>query len=165
MTRKNDSPCHSIHSCGLARFLSEGYVLQKDRAAERALELSFKEGSHPWNMFAPVLVVPHGDDISAFFLREYLAHDRDAGIRLECAFSTEHGLAEVAEEIARLPVTMPPDVAGQIRLAAQVNLMRRGVLNAAYLLADGRVPFRETGILHLEAMRALNKMVAASQAC
>ena len=145
--------------------LRDGYVLQKDRAAERALELAFEEGSYLWNRFAPVLVVPRGDDISAFFLREYLARDRDAGTHLECAFSTKHGLAEVAEELARLPVTLLPDVVGQIRLAAQANLMRREVLGAAFRLADCRAPFREMSIRHREAMRALEKMVAASQAC
>jgi hypothetical protein len=145
--------------------LREGYVLQKDRAAERALELAFEEGSNLWSTFAPVLVVPRGDDISAFFLREYLAGDRDAGAQLECAFSTEHNLAEVAEGLTSLPVTMPADVMYQIRLAAQANLMRREVLGAAFRLADCRAPFRELVVRHREAMRALDKMVAASQAC
>jgi len=77
---------------------------------------------------------------------------------------TENSLAEIAAWLARLPVTMPQDVAGQIRLAAQANLMRQGVLEAAARLAGGRMPFRETGTRHREAMRALNKMVEASQA-
>ena len=147
-----------------APLLREGYVLQKDRRAVRALDLASENGTGLWNTFAPVLVVPRGEGVSAFFLREYLAGDRDAGAHLECAFSTENSLAEVAAWLARLPVTMPPDVAGQIRLAAQANLMRQRVLEAAARLAGGRMPFRETGTRHREAMRALNKMVEASQA-
>jgi hypothetical protein len=148
-----------------APFLRAGYVLQKDRAATRALDLAFEDGARHWSTFAPVLVVPRGDGISAFFLREFLAGDRAAGEHLQYAFSLEHDLATVCALLRKLPVTMPSNLTDQIRLAAQSNLMRQGVLEAAFRLAGCPVPFREAGLRHREAMRAINKMVAANQAC
>lgn len=141
-------------------FLRAGYLADKYLNLRHALDWMVV-GPRANTMFLKVLFVPSRDDISALYLREYLNGDRKAANQLRAAFAEENELGKVHDMLKNVTIRMPAALTDQIRLAAQLNLMRQRVLHAAAIVAHERAPFGELTSQYRDATRAIKGFITA----
>lgn len=136
-----------------------GYILCKDQPAGNGLNLLAGDPRIA-GPFIYVLLVPSRDDVSSFYLGEYLNYDIDAYEQLENAFSEANDLEMTCAMLANLSVRLPMDFTDQIKLAAQSNLLRQRVMQSAAELINCRVPYHNLQNQYQAASSALNRIVS-----
>jgi hypothetical protein len=138
-----------------------GYLLEPGLNVSDALD---KLASEPRTTqpFLPLLMVPSCEDVSCLFLREYLSGDRQAAGQRKNAFAEGKSLEQTHAALANVELSMPLALTDQIRLAAQVNLMRQRVMQEAECLAHTRAPFGELTATYRNAVRAIDRLVEAN---
>jgi hypothetical protein len=143
-----------------APLLRAGYLVDKYLNLQHGLD-GLVVAQRANMIFLNVLLVPSRDDISALYLREYLNGDREASKQLLGAFAEGNELGKVHDMLKNVTIRIPAALTDQIRLAAQVNLMRQRVIQAAEILAHGRAPFGELTAQCQDATRAIEGIITA----
>lgn len=134
-----------------------GYVLCKGQPAGNGLNLLTGDPNIA-GPFVYILLVPSRDDVSSFYLGEYLNYDIDAYEQLENAFSEANDLEMICAMLANLSVRLPVDFTDQLKLAAQSNLLRQRVIQIAGELINCRSPYNILQIQYQAASSALNRI-------
>lgn len=140
-----------------------GYVLCKDQPAGNGLNLLMGDPRIA-GPFVYVLLVPSRDDVSSFYLGEYLNYDIDAYEQLENAFSEANDLEMICAMLANLSVRLPVDFTDQIKLVTQSNLLRQRVMQIAGELINCRAPYNNLQIQYQAAASALNRVISGKKA-
>ena len=144
-----------------APLIRAGYMLQPGLNVSDALD-KLASGLRTTQPFLPVLMVPSREDVSCLFLREYLNGDREAAGQLKNAFSDGNSLEQVHAALGKVELSMPAALTDQIRLAAQVNLMRQRVMQQAERLTYTRVPFGELTTKYRNAVLSIDRLMESS---
>lgn len=144
-----------------ASLLRAGYITDKNLNPCHGLSLltdRLGDGGHSLR----VLLVPSQADVSSLYLREYLCGDREAAKHLDSAFFEENGLDKIATTLGNVPVSLPGSTLDQIRIAAQVNLLRQRVLAEAEGFTNSTTPFDNLQASYQTAICTLRKIADAN---
>jgi hypothetical protein len=106
------------------------------------------------------LLVPSRDDVSSFYLAEYLNHDLAAYEQHKAALMEGNNLGIICTMLADLPVHLPADYTDQIRFAVQHNLLKQEVMNSARGLVGHRAQFDQQQSRYQAAVSALDQTLS-----
>lgn len=120
--------------------LRDGYVLSASRGVTSAMELTI-DSSAKKSLFAKLLLLPKEGKGSWFYLREYLAGDKDAGAAIGAMFTSLPSLDAFNQSLRNIMLQIPDDFMGQVRMAAEINMTRQWLLNEAEWASKQRMPF------------------------
>jgi hypothetical protein len=141
-----------------APLIRAGYLLQPGLNVSDALD-KLASGLRTTQPFLPMFMVPSREEVSCLFLREYLNGDGKAAGQLKNAFSEGNSLDQVQAAFANVKLSMPPALTDQIRLGAQVNLMRQRVMQQAECLANTRASFADLTAKYRNAILAIDQLI------
>jgi len=146
-----------------APFLRAGYFVDLNCCLQPGYRL-LQGAAGEYAPFSVILFVPH-DDVSAFYLGEYLEYDRNVVKNMRDALAVKNDLETVCALLKKTPICMPADFTDQIKLVAQTNLLRYRLIDKAKQLVYARAPYRDLSARHQAAGHALGRMIDACEKC
>ena len=142
-----------------AQLIRDGYTFNKDCHFGHGLNL-LRGNSRISGPFLYFLLVPSREDVSSFYLAEYLNHDLATYEQHSAALSEGNDLETICMMLCDLPVHLPADYTEQIRFAAQHNLLKQNVITSARRLVYHRAPFDQQQGRYQAAASALDRTLA-----
>jgi len=137
-----------------------GYSFRVCSAFNSSID-SLKRPPHDEDLY--LMLVPHLEDISAFFLVEYLSFDATSCRQIRKALAEQTSFDPLSSLFREIPVDVPCSFVEQIKLAAQTSMQRDHLDYQVANLCRQSGQFHELGNRYRQASQALDQAASIAQ--